>query len=98
MEPAKPLTQEQSEALHIVRNILGNIIDPTRVTYGTAKTYFPIVLDGDRWKTICRLYQHERLMVGTINERRVETKTRIGKAEDLLQFAHEIKAVANKYR
>lgn len=98
MEAATQITPEQAEALHIVRNILGNIVDPQRITYGNAKSYFPIVIDGDRWKTICRLYQNEQLILGTINERRVETKTRIGKTEDLLQFAQEIKNVANKYR
>lgn len=49
-------TEEELEAFYIVRAILAEWISPTRVTHRDNQSYFPIFLDNNNQKLICRLY------------------------------------------
>lgn len=49
-------TAEETEGLYIVRAICASDIDPTRLVEKDTKTYFNILLDGNTWKSIARLY------------------------------------------
>ena len=89
--------REQEEALQIVRGILRNTVDPERITIGEAKTYSAILLDGNPWKTICRLYFCSHKSIGVLNTRRVETKSRIYSPDDLLHFARDFELLVKKY-
>lgn len=60
-EPVEPLpngiitTEEEIEGYNIVRSILCEHVDASRIQYKDCKSYFIINLDG-RWNWICRLY------------------------------------------
>lgn len=97
METSPVITPDLAEALHIVKNILGNFIDPERIQYGNSKTYSSIVLDGSNQKTICRLYFKHNISIGTFNGRRVETRFQISKISDIRFFSADLMAVLKKY-
>ena len=49
-------TPEETEGLYIVRAICASDINPTRLKEKDTKTYFNILVDGNTWKSIVRLY------------------------------------------
>lgn len=49
-------TEEELEGYRIVRAILAPYVDPARIYYRDAQSYFTIILDDNRLKNICRLY------------------------------------------
>lgn len=49
-------TQEEIEGLYIVRAICASSIEPARLIEKDTKTYFNILVDGNTWKPIVRLY------------------------------------------
>lgn len=49
-------TEEELQSFYIVKSILKDTIDLSRVTYRDAQRYFAIFLDDNNRKTVCRLY------------------------------------------
>ena len=49
-------TDEEIEAYIIIRTLLRNVVDPSRIQYKDCKSYFGILLDGKTKQWICRLY------------------------------------------
>lgn len=49
-------TQEELEALVIIRALVHETVDISRVTYKDTATYFAVLIDGKVTKWICRLY------------------------------------------
>lgn len=49
-------TAEEIEGLYIVRAICASDIDPSRLIEKDTKTYFTILVDGNTWKSVARLY------------------------------------------
>lgn len=50
------VTEEEIESYLIVKSILRNIIDVSRVSYKDRLNYFNVVLDNSKFKIICRMY------------------------------------------
>ncbi len=82
------ITDDHIQALEVVRTILGTTINPERIGLCNTKHYDTIILDGNNWKTICRLYFKENKTIGILNTRRVETKTRISIKKFRLWYFH----------
>jgi predicted type IV restriction endonuclease len=94
----EPPTDEEKEAYHIVRAILCQSIDPTRITYKNLKKGFTVVLDDKQTKPICRLYfDKESNEVGLLDENKVETRQAIQQPSDVYRFSEELKAIAVHY-
>ncbi|HEY0091177.1 MAG TPA: hypothetical protein VGB43_01710 [Flavobacterium sp.] len=91
------ITPEEAEAVQIIKSILGDSVHPDRLQYKKGKTYLPILLDGDSWKPICRLYFNGNKYIGTITVRKVETKRAISGPEDIHRFSDEMVAILKKY-
>ncbi len=94
---ATQLSPEYDQALQIVRNILGKVLSPDRISAIPNKCYFPIVLDGRPHRTICRIYRTPHLYLGTISSRKVETRVRIRDASEIGNYANELYEVVRKY-
>lgn len=63
-EPAETIAEEPSginttdaeiEAYYIIKALLHDVVDPSRITYKDTKSYFAILLDGKTTRWICRL-------------------------------------------
>ncbi|HEX9980114.1 MAG TPA: hypothetical protein VGB50_06080 [Flavobacterium sp.] len=91
------ITAEQEEALTLVKRIVSCTIDPERITFGDTKSYFPVMVDGNSRKTICRFYFSHTKYIGTISDRKVEVRNKISNADDISRFSGDILAVVKKY-
>lgn len=93
------LIEEQSRAFELVRSIVGAKIPPERISKSTAKSYLAIVLDNNPHRTICRIYLNgPRKLLGTISERKVETRQVIESVEDISKFSGDILLRAQSYK
>jgi hypothetical protein len=77
------ITEEQ-EAFTLVQSILNQSICTTRISRSEARTYMAIIMDNNSHRTICRLYLGaKQKYIGTISERKVETRTQIHNIYDI---------------
>lgn len=53
-------TQEEIDAYNIVRSILRQYVDVSRIQYNDYKNYFVVNIDGSTWWWICRIYIGKR--------------------------------------
>ncbi|RZJ34803.1 MAG: hypothetical protein EOO51_08070 [Flavobacterium sp.] len=91
-------TEEEFEAFHIVRKIVSHRVNPERITRSEAKGYLAVQLDNNRHRTICRLYllgKHK--YIGTLNYRKVETRTRIESIHDIGKFAKPLTEIVDYF-
>ncbi|MBX3248082.1 MAG: hypothetical protein KF901_12965 [Myxococcales bacterium] len=72
-------------------------IDPARVTYRDAKSYFAILLDDNNRRPICRLhFNAAQKYVGLLDETKQETRHPIGSVRDLYNFADALRAAVRQ--
>lgn len=89
---------EELKAFTLVRDILRPRIQAERISRSDAKTYFAILLDNNNRRTICRLYLGpKKKYIGTISDRKVETRTEIESIEDILKFSDDLMYTARNY-
>lgn len=91
-------TEEEIESYMIVKSILRQSIDVSRVYYRDAQTYFAILLDDNNRKPICRMYFNgkNKKYIATFDENKKETKHEIACLDDIYNFADElIKTISN---
>jgi hypothetical protein len=79
-------TQEELEGFMIVKTILRQEIDATRITYRDAQSYFAILLDDNNRKAICRLYLGTNKYIGILDENKKEQKHQIASIDDIFDF------------
>jgi hypothetical protein len=94
-------TEEELQGFYILKAILCNTVDSSRVAYRDTKSYFNILLDDNKLKPICRLYLNTsnwRLgyYVGS-EEGKQEEKVAIQGLDDLYQYADQFKAIIRFY-
>ena len=49
-------TEEEREGLYVIRAICASEIDPSRLSEKDTKNYCNVLLDGNTWKSICRMH------------------------------------------
>jgi hypothetical protein len=91
-------TEEELEGYYISKSILAECIDTKRITHKDTKTYFNILLDGNTWKPICRLYLNGKSIkrVGIFDGEK-EEKLEIATVADLYKYGDRLKAALAKY-
>lgn len=83
-------TVEELEGYAIVKSILNGHVDLTRVVYRDNTSYFNILLDDNKYKTICRLYFNtSQKYIAFIYDNK-ETKTPIASIDEIFKFSEEI--------
>ena len=89
---------EELQALTLVQNILGQKIGAERIYQSDAKTYFALLLDNNNRRTICRLYLGpKKKFIGTISDRKVETRTEIDTIDDIVKFSDDLVHIVKNY-
>lgn len=89
---------QEDEAFTLVRNILDRSIQPERISRSEAKTYLAIIMDNNSHRTICRLYlSSKQKYIGTISDRKVETRTMIDSIYDIKEFSMLLNETARRY-
>lgn len=93
-------TEEEIESYMIVKSILRQAIDVSRVYYRDAQTYFAILLDDNNRKPICRMYFNgkNKKYIATFDENKKETKHEIACLDDIYNFADELIKTISYYK
>ncbi len=91
-------TEEELEAFMIVKTILRQKIDSSRITHRDAQSYCAILLDDNNRKTICRLYLNGgKKYFALMDEQKKEIKNEINTIDDIFNFSTElVKCVENQ--
>ncbi len=92
-------TEEEWEGYYIVKAILTESIDPSRVIIRDAKSYCAILFDDNNRKPICRFYFNtKQLAVGVFdNETRSENKIPITNVNELFKLGDHFKKIVMMY-
>ena len=82
----------------VVKDILRDIVDVSRVSKMGTKNDCCIILDDNDRKPICRLWvNRKRGYLGVFDENTKEARNRLGSFDDIYAFAEEIKATTQRY-
>lgn len=88
-------TEEELEGFLIVKAILSEVIEPKRVQLKDTKSYAGILLDGNTWKTICRLrFNSKQKYVSLFSEDKKEVSYPIDNLNGIYKLAAELKSRA----
>ena len=91
-------TQEEMEGFYIVRAILCDTVDITRVTHRDAKSYFAILFDDNNRRPICRLhFNTSQHYIETFDLEKVGTRHPIEGTSDIYKYSDDIKKVVKYY-
>ena len=84
-------TQEELEGYHLVKAILRNIVEPSRVVMRDTISYCGVLLDDNNRKPICRLhFNGKQKYLGLFDENKTETRYAIDNIDDIFAFADSI--------
>jgi hypothetical protein len=92
-------TEEEIEGYHIVKAIMSEVCDPSRVEMRDAKSYCAILFDDNNRQPICRFYfdYKTKMKVGLFDEEKNEEKVEIETLDDLHDYAEEFQRTAFFY-
>jgi hypothetical protein len=85
-------TQEEIDGYNIVRSILREKIDASRIQYKDYQRYFAINLDGSKWKWICRIQiqQRKKWICFPLNDYKENEWVEIGSIDDIFKFSERL--------
>lgn len=90
---------EELEGFNIVKAIGCSEVKAYRILSRDQMSYFAILLDDNNRKTIARLhFNGKQKYLGTFNADKVETRHAIASADDVYQFADEIRSAVRQHR
>lgn len=91
-------TEEELEGFMIVKTILRQKINASRVTHRDAQSYFAILLDDNNRKTICRLYLNgSKKFFATLDEQKKEVKNEIESLDDIFKHSETLLRIVSNY-
>jgi hypothetical protein len=91
-------TEEEMEAFFIIKSILRTEVEPNRIGYRDALTYFVVLLDDNNRRTICRLYFNtSKKYIGIFDSNRKEVKYDIRTLDDIYNLSDLLKLTAQSY-
>jgi len=91
-------TEEELDGFRIVKAIICAEIEPERITYRDAKSYFSVLIDDNNRKAICRLHlNRSKKYIGLFDEGKSETRHPLEKVDDLYRFSAELRTAAQRY-
>tara|TARA_A100000171_G_scaffold48540_2_gene56140 strand:+ start:93 stop:1166 length:1074 start_codon:yes stop_codon:yes gene_type:complete len=85
-------TDEELNGYYIVKAILRDMVEPTRVAARDVQSYFGVLLDDNNRKPICRLhFNRSQKYLGVLDEKKQENKIPIDSVDDLFRHADAIR-------
>lgn len=91
-------TEEELEGYYIVKSILRESIEASRITYRDTISYFTVLLDDNNRKLICRLYlnspTNKRLVF--LDDQRKDVVNKISSIDDIYKFKTDVIAAMNR--
>lgn len=91
-------TEDEREAYLIIKAILRDLVDVSRVALRDAKTYCAVLFDDNNRKPICRLWFHgAKKCLSFLDEQRQEERVPISGLDDIFHHAERIRATVSRY-
>lgn len=91
-------TDEEMEAFFVVKSILREVIDISRVAIRDRQSYCGILLDDNNRKPICRFhFNTSKWYLGVFDEGKNETRKSIESLDDIYMYASQLKATVAMY-
>jgi len=91
-------TEEEREAYLIVRGIMREVVDASRVIMRDAQSYCAILLDDNNRRPVCRLhFNTSQKYLGVFDVDKNEERIAIDGLDDIYQYADRLKATAEFY-
>lgn len=92
-------TEEELEGFYIVKSLLRNTIEASRITYRDSKSYFAIFIDDNNRKPVCRLYFNSptNKRITFISDDKKEQHNKISSLDDIFKYSQQLIESASKY-
>lgn len=91
-------TEEELEGFMIVKTILRQKVEASRIFHRDAQSYFAILLDDNNRKTLCRLYFNgTKKYIATLDESKKEIKNELNTLDDIFNFAPALISTLESY-
>jgi len=91
-------TEEEIEGYYIIKSILCQDLDSTRIYYRDFQSFFSVLLDDSVRKTICRLYLSEtEKQIAVLDDNKNEIRYPINTIDDIYKFSEQIRSIAKKF-
>ena len=92
-------TQEEMEAYFIIKAILREVVDPSRITMRDRQSYCGILFDDNNRKPIARLHFNSASVkyLGIFDAEKNETKVKLEDLNDIYNYADQLKAAVSTY-
>jgi hypothetical protein len=91
-------TEEELEGFYIVKSMLRDAVEPSRITHRDTQSYMGILLDDNNRKPLARLYfNRSQKHLGLFDEQRNEERLPIDDLNDIYKHAAKLKRVLAFY-
>ena len=91
-------TEEELEGYFIVKSILRELVDPSRIVHRDTLSYMGILLDDNNRKPIARLYfNRAQKYLGVFDENRKEERIPISSVDEIYKHAEKMRRVLALY-
>ena len=91
-------TEEELEGFYTVKSIVREVIAPDRIFHRDTISYMSVIVDDNRLKPICRLhFNSAKKYLSLVDDERNYERVEIGGADDIYQYAEQLKAIAQRY-
>jgi len=91
-------TPEELEAFYIVKSILRKVLDPQRIFYRDAQSYFSVLVDNNNRKPVCRLHLNaNKRRIGILDENKKETQYELKQLDDIYGLIDALVETAQRY-
>lgn len=90
-------TEAETEGFYIIKSILREIVEVSRITMRDTKSYCGVLLDNNNRKPICRLhFNYSQKYIGIISNKN-EERIQIDSVDEIYKFAEQIKKTVVEY-
>jgi len=90
-------TEEEIEGYHVVKAILREVVDVSRIVMRDTKSYCGILLDNNNRKPICRLhFNHSQKYLGLISQKN-EERIQVDTVDEIYKYSSQIKSALLEY-
>ncbi|MDO4919843.1 type I restriction endonuclease [Kocuria sp.] len=92
-------TAEELTGFNIIRAIVCNQVDMSRVSYRDAKSYCAVLLDNNNRKTIARLhFNRSQKYVGILDDSKTETRHAVDSLEEIYGLSDELRTTVERLK